>query len=73
MGPQLQFGIVPRPEGLNHAAFRAMLPNQKSSTLLGFELRRYDEVKEFLTDVEGMLAGDSKSMAKLALTNSDKI
>jgi len=36
------------------------------------DCKNYDEIKEFLTDIEGMLAGDSKSMAKLALTNSDK-
>ena len=53
-------------------------PNDKRHWLQVFadkiaDCKNYDEIKEFLTDVEGMLAGDSKSMAKLALTNSDKI
>jgi hypothetical protein len=51
-------------------------PNDKRHWLQVFankisDCNNYDEIKEFLTDVEGMLAGDSKSMAKLVLTNSD--
>ena len=52
-------------------------PNDKRHWLQVFadgiaDCKNYDEIKEFLSDVEGMLNGDSKSMAKLALTNSDK-
>jgi hypothetical protein len=52
-------------------------PNDKRHWLQVFSdgiagCKNYDEVKEFLADIEGMLAGDSKSMAKLALTNSDR-
>lgn len=33
------------------------------------DCKNYDEIKEFLSDVEGMLNGDSKSMTKIALSN----